>query len=92
VRDVLRNSGLIVLVIGLGVIGLIAAWLLARRSSASRKPRQLLDYVLVWPLLFDRERERDSQRAGRLFTKRELIGWGVVVALIILAVIFTGRE
>jgi hypothetical protein len=91
-QEVLGNSGFVVLVIAIGAVGLIAALLMARRSPASRKPRSLLDYVLLWPLLFDKERERDPQRGDRFLTKREAIGWIVVIAIIVLAVIFTGRD
>jgi len=91
-QEALQNSWFMVLMIVLGAVGLIAALLLSRRSPVGRKPRSLLDYVLEWPLLFDKERERDPQRGDRLFTKRELIRWGIVISLIILAIAFTGRD
>jgi hypothetical protein len=85
----LQNYGFVALVIALGVAGLVGAVLLARRSTGARKPRSIADYLLLWPLLFDKERERDPQRGNRLFTARELVGWGVVLALIVLALVFS---
>jgi hypothetical protein len=41
---------------------------------------------LLWPLLLDADKDR---REGRFFTKREWFGWGLVVSIIVLAIIFT---
>jgi hypothetical protein len=80
--------GMIALVVFLGAVGLLIALLLSKRARAPGEPRPLMHYVLLWPLLFDRERERDPARGDRLFTARELIGWSVVLALIVLGVVF----
>ncbi len=88
-QEALESYGLIALAILLGIAGLSAGLVLVRRSTGTRKPRSITDYVLLWPLLFDKERERDPQRGNRLFTTRELVGWGVVLALIVLALVFS---
>lgn len=88
-QEALESYGLIALAILLGIAGLSAGLVLVRRSTGARKPRSITDYVLLWPLLFDKERERDPQRGNRLFTTRELVGWGVVLALIVLALVFS---
>lgn len=78
---------LVILALGIGV--LIVAVLRAKREGTSPKSRSLLDYMLLWPLLLDLERERDPAREAQLFTKREWIGWGLLLVLMLVAVITT---
>ena len=87
-REALESYGFFVLAILLALVGLSASLARARRIPEPRKPRSLLNYILLWPLLFDRVRARDPQRGSRLFTSRELLGWGVVLALIIVGLLF----
>lgn len=86
-RELLQNYWAIALALLVGLGSLVASVLLARRSNAAKKPRSVVDYLLVWPLIFRREVERDPQRGNRLFTTREMVGWGVVLGLIVLALL-----
>jgi hypothetical protein len=47
--------------------------------------RSWIDYLLLWPLVLDADKEK---RQGRLLTTREWFGWGVVILVMILAIIF----
>jgi CDP-diglyceride synthetase len=71
------------LVLGLAVLGLVGSYFVIRKNKRSGR-RSVWSYVLLWPLLFERERPE----GGGLFTKRELIGWGILLLLIAVAVGF----
>jgi hypothetical protein len=73
------------------VIGGACALALAYRQSKKRVPtrgasRSFLDYLLLWPLLFESSSSVDRSR--RLLTTRELIGWLIVLVLIVLGLVF----
>lgn len=70
-------------VLGIAVLSLVGSYLVIRKNQRSGR-RSIWSYVLLWPLLFERERPD----GGGLFTKRELIGWGLLLLLIALAVGF----
>jgi hypothetical protein len=72
-----------VLVVVIAIVAAIGSYLVIRRTKRTGR-RSLWSYVLLWPLLF----ERGEQEGGRLFTKRELIGWGLLLLLIVVAVSF----
>ena len=71
--------------IGLGVAFLVFVYLYQRRRSQTDSNHSWLSYVLLWPLILDADK---SKRDGRLLTKREWLGWGVVLLLIILFIVF----
>jgi hypothetical protein len=45
--------------------------------------KSLIDYLLLWPLIV----KRDST-TERIFSKREVAGWILLIALMIMAVVF----
>jgi hypothetical protein len=84
--------GFFTLVILVGICGLAAAYAQSKkRERASGQRRSLLDYLLVWPLLFDissKSAKDEGKSGGRLLTNRAIVGWLVVAALIVLAMVF----
>lgn len=77
----MHNYGYLVLLIAMaGVFG-VALWCLWRRS-ASGGPTPLLDYLLLWPLIFRAERQ----------SKKPTRRWFVVVGILVyFAVIVAGQ-
>ena len=83
----MNNYGYIALAIALtGVFGLLVWW--CWRRAASGRPVELLDYVLLWPLIFSAERRSKKQ------TRRGFVFVGVVagVALIAADMFINGRR
>lgn len=76
----------LVLVCVIGVALIVTLVLYARKSEPVREIRFKWHYLFLWPLLFD-WLQKDPKRAGVLFTKRELIGWGLVLLLVVVAII-----
>ncbi len=72
----------LVAAIVLGVAVLTAIYLYQRRRSQAG--HSWLSYVLIWPLVLDAAK---SKRDGRFLTKREWLGWGIVVLLVVLAIV-----
>jgi len=70
----------------IGVAFVIALVMYARSPRTGGELKLRWHYVLLWPLLID-WLQKDPKRAGVLFTKRELIGWGIVVLLVVVAII-----
>ena len=68
----------------LGVAALTAIYLYQRRRSQAGTGHSWLSYVLIWPLVLDADK---SKRDGRFLTKREWLGWGIVVLLVVLAIV-----
>ncbi len=61
-----------------GVFGLLVWW--CWRRAASGRPAALLDYVLLWPLIFSAERRSKKQtRRGFVFVGI-LAGVGLIAA------------
>ena len=56
-----------------------------RKQTAGQK-RPWFHYVLLWPIVLDADKEK---RNGRFLTPREWLGWGIVVVVVVLAVVFT---
>lgn len=81
----LKQFGYAIPAIVLFIIGAVLIYL-RRPSTSVKKDRSWIDYLLLWPLILERDA---NKRDGRFFTKREWIGWGVVVAIIVLAVHYT---
>lgn len=79
--------GLVLFAIFVGVSGLAVAHRRSKGLISSRgQDRSWLDYILVWPLLF--ETSANVDRSRRLLTNRELIGWLLVSALIVVGMVF----
>jgi hypothetical protein len=77
------------LVLFLGAVGLAVA--LARssmRARSSDKSRSILDYLLVWPLLLERNAAHLDDDQRRRSRKRMAVGWIFLAALIALAMYF----
>ena len=70
-------------VLALGVIVYIVQ---VKQNTSSGQHRPWFHYVLLWPIVLDVDK---AKRGGRIFTSRELIGWGIVMALIVGAILFT---
>jgi CDP-diglyceride synthetase len=82
-REMMSGFVFAAVVLGLAVLGLVGSYFVIRKNKRSGR-RSVWSYVLLWPLLFERERPE----GGGLFTKREPIGWGLLLLLIALAVTF----
>ena len=77
------------LVLVVGAVGLVVA--LARSSKRARSPdksRSILDYVLVWPLLLERNAAHLDDDQKRRSRKRIAVGWIFLAVLIALAMYF----
>jgi AraC-like DNA-binding protein len=85
-KSFVGRLGFVGIAVVVGVAGLTAVYLRARRSPPKSGPRSLLDYLLLWPLILGK-REKNPGENGRLFGSRELIGWVIVIALAIAAVV-----
>jgi hypothetical protein len=73
-------------VVGMGVVVIaVSFYLYQRRRSQPGTERTWLSYVLVLPLVLDADKDK---RGGRLLTNREWLGWGIVLSLIILGIVF----
>ncbi len=57
-----------------------------RRVASGSGSRSWLDYLLLWPLLF--EASSSVNRSQRLLTNREIIGWLIVVLLMVVVMAF----
>jgi uncharacterized protein YneF (UPF0154 family) len=86
----MAGHGFVILVILIGLSGLFAAYYRAQRYMRSEdKNHPVWDYVLLWPLLFNKTSVNPpTPRRNRLLTTREIVGWVVVVLLIVVAIIF----
>jgi hypothetical protein len=73
--------------VGLGAFSVMAFWLLSRNTS-EEKPHfaGFLMFGPFWPSV----NSYFARRGG--LTRRELFGWGVVAAVIVLAIIFGPRR
>jgi len=77
---------LLVVLLGAGALALAYRQAKQRQAQPPREQRRsLLDYLLIWPLLFE---SSSADRSNRVLTKRELIGWLIVGALMLFGVIF----
>jgi hypothetical protein len=86
--DVTR-FGLFFLVVLFGLIVFIIAVLRSKRRVQSGKSRPLLDYFLLWPLIFDQPARRERVAAGgRFFTTGELVGAAIFVVILIIGLAF----
>lgn len=72
------------LVLALAVVAVVSSYFVIRQNQR-RGRRSVWSYVLLWPLLFERAERNEG---GRLLSKRELIGWGLLLLVIGVAVFF----
>ena len=75
---------LLVLLFGVGALAL-AYRQSKKRASMGTQSRSLLDYLLLWPLLFEKS---SVDRSRRLLTNREVVGWVIVGLLIVVGLVF----
>ncbi|HTD12791.1 MAG TPA: hypothetical protein VK676_12060 [Steroidobacteraceae bacterium] len=85
--DAFSRAGPFFLVLVLGAAVLALAYRQSkRRASTDGQSRSWLDYLLLWPLLFEKSSSVDRSR--RLLTNREIAGWLFVVLFMIAAWVF----
>jgi hypothetical protein len=82
----MARYGFFVLAILIGLSGLVAAYFRAQRYVRSEdQGPSVWDYVLLWPLLFNKTSADLASRQRRLLTTREIVGWLIVLVLIVVA-------
>jgi hypothetical protein len=87
--NTLMHRGYFLLVLLIGIVGLAAAFWQSKRSARTQDgKRSLLDYLLLWPLLFGKERTSPGTGRATGISARVIIGWLVVLVLIVLAMVF----
>jgi hypothetical protein len=80
--DIWRYS-FVLLVAILGIAGLVTSYFRAQRSLIEKTTKHATwDYLLVWPLVI----KRNSTQRGNI--GRVLVGWGIVIILLVVAVVF----
>ena len=85
----MERFGLFSLVLLLGTVAFLVAVLRSKRRVQSGKPRPLLDYVLLWPLILDQPARRERVASGgRFFTTSELVGVAVFVVILVVGLAF----
>lgn len=85
--DALARHGFLLLAVIVGACGLVLAYRQSsKRASTRGERRSFLDYLLLWPLLFESSSSVDRSR--RLLTARELVGWLLVLAVIVVGLVF----
>jgi uncharacterized membrane protein HdeD (DUF308 family) len=72
--------------VGIALIFFGVLYLYQQRRSESDAGHSWLSYIFLWPLLLGADKEK---RGDHFLTKREWIGWGVVVLIAVLAIAFT---
>ena len=73
----------------LAMAGGVALYLFQTRRAKHAQQRSWLDYLLLWPLILDANK---NERDGKFLTKREWFGWAAVAFIVICAIIFTGSR
>lgn len=77
------------LFVSLGVAFVIFAVVRSKKRLQSAEPHTLLDYFLLWPLIFDQPARRERMAVGgRFFTIGEIIGAIFFVAILIVGMVF----
>ncbi len=85
--DALARHGFLLLAVIVGACGLVLAYRQSKRRASTRgEPRSFLDYLLIWPLLFESSSSVDRSR--RLLIARELVALLLVLALIVIGLVF----
>ena len=82
----LRTYWFLFVVVAIGIGGLL--WVVYRSAALKGDEARfgVTDYLMLWPLLLTKR--ENGKLVRRDFTRRELIGWGVVLAIMVLAMIF----
>jgi hypothetical protein len=85
----MARYGFFVLTILIGLSGLFASYYRAKKYARSEdQSPSVWDYVLLWPVLFNKTSADTGIRQRRLLTIREIVGWLIVLALIFVAILF----
>jgi hypothetical protein len=71
----------------LGGVGVTVLLLYAKQLKPRTGPRPIWHYLLLWPLILERDK-RNQNSWGRMLSTRETIGWIAVVLLIVIALVF----
>ena len=69
-----------------GFACLFVIYIYARRRKGGWQAAPWLSFVLIWPLILDADKQK---RNGQFLTRRELVGWGLVVLIAIVAIALT---
>ena len=86
----MARHGWAIMVVLIALAGLVAIYVRVR-SGLSREDsnNSIWDYLLLWPVLLKKNgRARPEGKRNQILSTREIIGWVVVFALIIAAVVF----
>jgi hypothetical protein len=84
--DAFSRIGLFLFVLPFGAGALVLAYRQSKKRASTDGPsRSWLDYLLLWPLLFEKS---SVDRSRRLLTNRELLGWLIVALLIVVGLVF----
>jgi hypothetical protein len=81
-----RSVFFIIVLVSAG-ISATALLLCAKRLKPRTGQRPIWHYVLLWPLILERDRRNQGSR-GRALSTRETLGWIAVVLLIVIALVF----
>jgi hypothetical protein len=85
----MARFGLFFLVLLLGVFAFLVAVLRSKQRVQSGKPRPLLDYLLLWPLILDQPSRRERVAAGgRFLTTGEFVGIVIFVVILTIGPVF----
>jgi len=87
----LQTYWYLLVAVAIGIGGLL--WVVHRSAALKGDEARfgITDYLMLWPLLLTKR--ENGKLVRRDFTRRERIGWGVVLAIMILAVILdSGRR
>lgn len=68
-------------------VGATALLLYAKRLKPRTGQRPIWHYVLLWPLILERDK-RNQDSWGRALSTRETLGWIAVVLLMIIVLVF----
>jgi hypothetical protein len=83
----MERSVFFVVVLVFAGAGVTALLIYAKKLKPRRGPRPIWHYLLLWPLILERDRQ-DSASSGRMLSTRETVGWIMVVLLLVVAIVF----
>jgi hypothetical protein len=85
--DFWETYGVLAILLLLAVAGAVSLLAIRKRPLPRDAPRPWWHFVLLWPIVLERNNPKRPAGLGQL-SKREVVGWVVVLALIILAIVF----